>query len=314
MENLVQVADGQIVVSSRNIAEHFEKRHADVLAGIENIKTENSAVTPMFCETTYTAGTGKAYKEYLMNRDGFSLLVMGFTGKKALEWKIKYIQAFNAMEEELRHGGAPYVLIMKRYKNRPVLSTADVAALLGTARESISQTLQEPLAKCKHGQDYYLVQGENLVMLKRDNPSISALASSVLLIAESGLRKVCAFLRMAMPAVFGAAPAAMMQPKKAVAELIGAVPFSQLLLKTVPNEPMTRVLTDSSSNKKIAEWVMRIRSGMEVLDGLLCKYEKQNHVGLQNALKEVMCAVGHDIWEDVTHLVQQKYEVVTVEA
>ena len=102
MNSLVQVTDGQIVVSSRNIAEHFEKRHADVLAGIENIKTENSAVTPMFCETTYTAGTGKAYKEYLMNRDGFSLLVMGFTGKKALEWKIKYIQAFNAMEEELR--------------------------------------------------------------------------------------------------------------------------------------------------------------------------------------------------------------------
>ena len=103
MNSLVQVADGQIVVSSRNIAEHFEKRHADVLAGIENIKTENSAVTPMFCETTYTAGTGKAYKEYLMNRDGFSLLVMGFTGKKALDWKIKYIQAFNAMEEELRN-------------------------------------------------------------------------------------------------------------------------------------------------------------------------------------------------------------------
>lgn len=47
MNSLVQVADGQIVVSSRNIAEHFEKRHADVLAGIENIKTENSAVTPM---------------------------------------------------------------------------------------------------------------------------------------------------------------------------------------------------------------------------------------------------------------------------
>ena len=110
MNSLVQVADGQIVVSSRNIAEHFEKRHADVLAGIENIKTENSAVTPMFCETTYTAGTGKAYKEYLMNRDGFSLLVMGFTGKKALEWKIKYIQAFNAMEEELRNQSKTNIL------------------------------------------------------------------------------------------------------------------------------------------------------------------------------------------------------------
>ena len=89
---LVQIIDDQVVVSSRQIAEHFGKRHADVLAGIENIKTENSAVTHMFYETTYTAGTGKAYKEYLMNRDGFSLLVMGFTGKKALEWKLKYIQ------------------------------------------------------------------------------------------------------------------------------------------------------------------------------------------------------------------------------
>lgn len=110
MNSLVQVNDGQIVVSSRNIAEHFEKRHADVLAGIENIKTENSAVTPMFHETSYNAGTGKAYKEYLMNRDGFSLLVMGFTGKKALEWKIKYIQAFNAMEDKLRNPNKTHLL------------------------------------------------------------------------------------------------------------------------------------------------------------------------------------------------------------
>ena len=103
MDKLVKVNDGQIVVESRKIAEHFDKQHKHVLDAIENIKAENSAVTPMFCETTYTAGTGKAYKEYLMNRDGFSLLVMSFTGKKALDWKIKYIQAFNAMEEELRN-------------------------------------------------------------------------------------------------------------------------------------------------------------------------------------------------------------------
>ena len=108
--HIEQNTDGQLVVSSRQVAEHFEKRHADVLAGIENIKTENSAVTPMFCETTYTAGTGKAYKEYLMNRDGFMLLAMGFTGKKALEWKIKYIQAFNAMEKALKQQSPSYLL------------------------------------------------------------------------------------------------------------------------------------------------------------------------------------------------------------
>ena len=128
MENLVQVAEGQVVVSSRQIAEHFEKRHADVLAGIENIKTENSVVTPMFCETTYTAGTGKAYKEYLMNRDGFSLLVMGFTGKKAFEWKIKYIQAFNAIEDA-------------RASVRPCRSRLQSASMDGTTTSCRAMTL-----------------------------------------------------------------------------------------------------------------------------------------------------------------------------
>lgn len=206
MENLVQVTDGKVVVSSRQVAEHFGKLHKDVLAGIENIRAENSALTLMFDKTSYTAGTGKSYPEYLMNRDGFSLLVMGFTGRKALEWKIKYIQAFNAMEKELRNSGVPYVLIMKYHKKHPVLSSADVAALLHVTRETVTQTLQQPLAKCKHGRDYYLVQGDNLAALKRDNPSISSLASSVLLVAESGLRKICAYLHRAMPAVFSDPP------------------------------------------------------------------------------------------------------------
>ena len=103
MENLVTVVNENVVVSSRDVAEHFGKQHKHVLDAIENIKAENSAVTPMFCETSYKAGTGKNYKMYLMNRDGFSLLVMGFTGKAALEWKLKYIEAFNTMEKELNN-------------------------------------------------------------------------------------------------------------------------------------------------------------------------------------------------------------------
>nr|DAE82953.1 MAG TPA: hypothetical protein [Caudoviricetes sp.] len=103
MENkLVEIQNNQVVVSSRQIAEHFEKRHADVLASIEKLKTENSVLINMFCEHSYKVdGNNKTYPEYLMNRDGFSLLVMGFTGKKALEWKIKYINAFNEMEKKL---------------------------------------------------------------------------------------------------------------------------------------------------------------------------------------------------------------------
>lgn len=73
------------LVTSRQVAYRFEKRHADVLRNIgEIITTQNCVVTPMFHETSYAAGTGKSYKQYLMNRDSFSLLAMGFTGKKAL--------------------------------------------------------------------------------------------------------------------------------------------------------------------------------------------------------------------------------------
>lgn len=101
MNNLVQITNGQAVVSSRQVAVNFGKEHDNVLQNIESIITENSGVTQMFYESSYQAGTGKSYKEYLMNRDGFTLLAMGFTGAKALEWKLKYIQAFNEMEKQL---------------------------------------------------------------------------------------------------------------------------------------------------------------------------------------------------------------------
>lgn len=99
---VIKKIDGELVVTSRQIAEDFDKRHADVIEKIEElIKTENSVMT-MFIETSYKAGTGKSYKEYLITRDGFSLLVMGFTGLKALQWKLKYIEAFNKMEQALK--------------------------------------------------------------------------------------------------------------------------------------------------------------------------------------------------------------------
>lgn len=102
MENLVKIENQQIVTDSRQIAENFGKQHKHVIEAIENIKAENSALTSFFYEGTYKAGTGKSYKMYLMNRDGFTLLAMGFTGKQALEWKLKYIKAFNDMEAELK--------------------------------------------------------------------------------------------------------------------------------------------------------------------------------------------------------------------
>lgn len=96
--------DGRILASSREVAEKFGKRNPDVNRAIENLIVQNCTVRNMFIKTSYTSSRGRDENEYLMDRDGFSLLVMGFTGKKALEWKLKYIDAFNKMEETLKSG------------------------------------------------------------------------------------------------------------------------------------------------------------------------------------------------------------------
>lgn len=99
-EIILSTQNGEPVASSRQIAESFGKEHKSVLRSVEDLVAQNCAAKSMFYETTFE-NRGKQYPMYLMNRDGFSLLVMGFTGKAALEWKLKYIQAFNEMEKKL---------------------------------------------------------------------------------------------------------------------------------------------------------------------------------------------------------------------
>ena len=98
--------NGQVMASSLEVAEKFGKRHDSVLRDIANILKSDSTIlwSEMFVESTYINSRGKVYRCYEMNRDGFSLLAMGFTGKEALEWKLKYISAFNKMEEHLKSG------------------------------------------------------------------------------------------------------------------------------------------------------------------------------------------------------------------
>ena len=100
-EIVLSMQNGEPVASSRQVAENFGKEHKDTLESIRQIlAAENSATKSMFYETTFE-NRGKQYPMYLMNRDGFTLLAMGFTGKAALEWKLKYIAAFNEMEKKL---------------------------------------------------------------------------------------------------------------------------------------------------------------------------------------------------------------------
>lgn len=110
MDELITIRKEQAVTSSLQVAEAFGKRHADVIRAIENLLLKLSEIDEAnerkialsgFAKKTYKDESGKTNIIYFMNRDAFSLLVMGFTGKSALEWKLKYIDAFNSMERLL---------------------------------------------------------------------------------------------------------------------------------------------------------------------------------------------------------------------
>lgn len=104
----IAVIEGKVTTTSLVVAEHFGKNHFDVLRAIRELTSETPAefAASNFAVSSYLDPTGRSLPMYRVTRDGFSLLAMGFTGKKALQWKIAYINAFNAMEQSLA-GHAP---------------------------------------------------------------------------------------------------------------------------------------------------------------------------------------------------------------
>lgn len=92
------------VVSSLDVAETFGKEHKHVLEDIRRISDTLSTaeISALFYEDSYKASNGKSNPMYLMTRDGFTLLVMGYTGEKAMQFKLAYIKQFNAMERALQ--------------------------------------------------------------------------------------------------------------------------------------------------------------------------------------------------------------------
>ena len=103
-------ANDQAITSSLLIAEKFGKEHKNVMQSIRNLiggTAENSAIAEMFQESRYLNEQNKEQPMFLMNRDGFTLLAMGFTGKKAMQFKLEYIKAFNSMEAQIKASQKP---------------------------------------------------------------------------------------------------------------------------------------------------------------------------------------------------------------
>ena len=110
MNELIKIKNDQMVTSSRQISDNFEKEHRHILRSVDSLKEDVPNFGQMFFEDEEPDAYGRSQRVYLMNRDGFSLLVMGFTGKQALTWKLKYIDAFNKMESSINNPVHSYMI------------------------------------------------------------------------------------------------------------------------------------------------------------------------------------------------------------
>ena len=124
----VSLPDGRPATTSREVAHYFRKRHDNVVRDIrsimDNCPEEFTALN--FEVSNYLDQTGRSLPMYIIFRDGFTLLAMGYTGPEAMRFKLAYIEAFNRMEAELAK------------RNRPALPAAprfDEAAMLELAAE-----------------------------------------------------------------------------------------------------------------------------------------------------------------------------------
>jgi Rha family phage regulatory protein len=104
---VVRIEGGKVFTNSRDVADFFGKRHDNVIRGIDRALEEGCLHlegTPYFQESTYIHEQNRQeYRTFNMTRDGFTLLVMGYTGKSAMAFKVAYIQRFNEMEETLKN-------------------------------------------------------------------------------------------------------------------------------------------------------------------------------------------------------------------
>jgi Rha family phage regulatory protein len=102
----IQSINGVPMVSSREVAERFEKPHDKVLRAVRNLECSSDFTAANFGVSDYRDATGRSLPAYNLTRDGFTFLAMGFTGKAAAAWKERFIGAFNAMEAQVRQSQA----------------------------------------------------------------------------------------------------------------------------------------------------------------------------------------------------------------
>lgn len=130
MNDLVVMHKDKPMVSSQLVADKFGKAHRDVMRAIKNIDCSMEFKVRNFAQCNFTNKMNRSFDGYMMTRDGFSFLCMGFTGKEASKWKEAYIEAFNSMERDL-------------YSNNDKLEWKQARLQSKEARKSVTDAIKD---------------------------------------------------------------------------------------------------------------------------------------------------------------------------
>lgn len=137
MSELVMIENGKTYALSHEVAQKFKKEHRTIYRKIEGlIKSQPEFGSANFGVTTYVTDQNKTHNCFQMTRDGFAMIAMSLTGKEAENWKIKYMNAFNAMEDALK-------------TMQPTLTTLNEIVKKSESDKAIASACGSELAKYK---------------------------------------------------------------------------------------------------------------------------------------------------------------------
>lgn len=153
--NLVQVSGGRLVTTSLDIAQNFGKRHKHILEAVKNLECSAKFNETNFRPVEYTDVKGEKRPMYEITRDGFVFLCMGFTGAAAAQWKERYINAFNQMENHIVANQTqlqalktaylhdnPEVVKLLHYRDLG-LNHSEISKLLGIGESTVGRRLRK---------------------------------------------------------------------------------------------------------------------------------------------------------------------------
>lgn len=132
--NQIQTLDRKMFVTSRFVADQFGKSHKNVIQAIQDLDCDEEFSRLNFQQSDFTNARGRTYQEYVMTRDGFMFLCMGFTGKEAARIKQSFIQAFNVMED---------IIINKMVKDQDKLEWKAARTQIKAVRHSFTNTVKD---------------------------------------------------------------------------------------------------------------------------------------------------------------------------